>query len=97
MLNFLRKRVQLSLQRKGGVAALINHGVSVREVADRFDCHPTTVRRWKRRFKETFDVKRKVGSGRPRKTTAEQDEMLLDAVRAKPITTAREIAGRIIV
>ena len=94
---FLRERGQLSLQEKGGVAALIDHGVSVREVADRFNCHPTTVRRWKRRFEETFDVKWKVGSVRPKKTTAEQDEMLLDAVRAKPITTAREIAGRIIV
>ena len=40
---FLRERGQLSLQEKGGVAALIDHGVSVREVADRFDCHQTTV------------------------------------------------------
>lgn len=89
----MRERGHLSFQERGGIAALTDHGVSVREVAAKLGCHATTVRRWKRRYEETLDVKRQVGSGRPKKTTPAQDAMLLDAVRAKPITTAQEIAG----
>lgn len=88
---FLRERGHLPLEARGGIAALYDHGVSVREIADRFGCHPTTVRRWAKRYENTLEVKRQPGSGRPRKTTAAEDEMLFDAVRAKPITTAQEI------
>jgi transposase len=35
-----------------------------------------------------------VGSGRPRKTTPEEEENIALAVAAKPITTAQEIAGK---
>lgn len=91
---FFREQGQLSLQERGAIVALTNHGVSVREVAGMFNCHPTTVRRWMFRYEETLDVVRKHGSGRPRKSTQAEDAMLLDAVRAKPITTAQEIVGK---
>jgi transposase len=91
---FLRERGHLSLQEKGSVIALHQHGVPVGEIANRFNCHPNTVKRWVRRHDETYDVKRRIGSGRPRKTTAEEDNFLLDAVRVKPLTTATEIAGK---
>lgn len=92
---FLRERGQLSLEARGGIAALYDHGVNVREIAERFGCHPTTVRRWANRYVNTLEVKRLPGSGRPKKTTVAQDEMLFDAVRAKPITTAQEILGKL--
>ena len=92
---FFRERGHLSLQEKGAIIALLYRGVSVNEVAEICGCHPTTVRRWMHRYEETMDVERRFGSGRPRKTTPEEDTMLLDAVRAKPITTAAEIAGSI--
>lgn len=91
---FLRERGHLSLQEKGGIVALLGRGVPVCEIAETIDCHPTTVRRWRTRYARTFDVKRQIGSGRPKKTTPEEDSRLLDSVRAKPITTAQEIAGK---
>ncbi len=49
------------------------------------------------RAKETLHVKRQVGSGRPKKTTPAQDEMLLHAVSAKEITTAQEVVGSLFI
>lgn len=91
---FLRERGHLTLQEKGGIVALVNDGKSISDVAEIFDCHPNTVKRWVKRYDETLDVKRKFESGRPKSTTREEDTMLLDAVRAKPITTAQEILGK---
>lgn len=93
---FLREKFHLSLQERGGIIALHSRGFSKHEIAETFNCHPNTVKRWIRRYDETIDVLRKPGSGRPRKTTPEEDNMLLDAVRAKPITTAEEILSKIV-
>ncbi len=91
---FVRERAHLSLQEKGDIIGPNRHGVDAREVAERIGCHVNTVKFWNKRYEETLDVKRQIGSGRPLKTTPVQDRMLLDAVKAKPITTGREIAGK---
>lgn len=93
---FLRERGQLTLQERGALIALHQEEVSVREIADRLECHPTTVKRWIKRYEDTLDVNRRFGSGRPKKTTPAEDQMLLDVLRTKPITTAQEIAGKTI-
>ncbi len=90
---FFRERGQLTLQEKGGIVALHSHGVSRSAIANTFNCHRNTVNRWIQRYEETLDVHRRIGSGRPKLTTPEEDSMFLDAVRAKPITTAQEILG----
>lgn len=90
---FLRERGHLSLQEKGALIGLAQSGLSKREIAEILHCHPNTVKKWIKRYEETLDVTRRVGSGRPSSTTAAEDQMLLDAVRSKPITTAQEIAG----
>lgn len=84
---------QLSLQERGAIIALHNQNIPLSEIADQLGCHRTTVSRWIKRHEETLDVNRKIGSGRPKSTTPAEDEMLLDAVRAKPITTSQEIKG----
>lgn len=90
---FQRERGQLTVQERGAIVALFQHGVHFSEIAERIGCHVNTVRHWAKRYDETLDVKRQIGSGRPLKTTPAQDRMLLDAVKAKPITTAQEILG----
>jgi transposase len=90
---FLRERGQLKLQERGGIVALRNQGLPIAQIAALFDCNRNTVKRWVSRYEETLDVQRRLGSGRPKITTPEEDNMILDAVRAKPITIAAEIAG----
>lgn len=91
---FMRENGQLSLQARGGIVALQNHGASISAIANTFNCSRNTVNRWVHRYEETLDVSRRIGSGRPKSTTREEDVMFLDAVRAKPITTAQEIVGK---
>ena len=85
---FFRERGRhLSLQERGATIALSEQGLSPGEIAEQFDCHRTTICRWIKRHEETLDVTRKLGSGRPKSTTNAEDEMMLDAVRSKPITS----------
>ncbi len=91
---FLREKAHLSLQDRGAIVGLSQHGVDAAQVAEIIGCHINTVKLyWNKRYEETLDVKRQIGSGRPPKTTPAQDRMIIDAVKAKPITTAQEIAG----
>ena len=83
----------LSLQQKGGIIALHQHNVPAVEIAQRVGCHRNTVSRWIKNYRENFDVLRRVGSGRPRKTTPAQDASIFQAIRAKPITTLQEVMG----
>lgn len=93
---FFRERGRhLSLQEKGAIIALSEQGLLPGEIAERFDCHRTTIVRWIKRHDETLDVTRKLGSGRPKSTTIAEDEMLLDAVRTKPLTSSQEIKGKL--
>lgn len=90
---FLREKAHLSLQDRGAIVGLSQHGVDAAQVAEIIGCHINTVKHWNKRYEETLDVKRQIGSGRPPKTTPARDRMIIDAVKAKPITTAQEIAG----
>ena len=86
-------RMKLTLQEKGALIGLYNSRVPVRDIAQQIGCHTNTVKKWIDRYQVTNDVKRKVGSGGARKTTRIQDNMLLQAVRAKPLTSLQELKG----
>lgn len=83
----------LSLQDKGVIVGMHQLRTPVTDIAEVVGCHRETVRRWIQRYEETLDVTRRLGSGRPRKTTPLQDARLLAAVRAKPITSLQELKG----
>ena len=51
-------------------------GISAARIALRVNCSLRTVRRVRKRFRETGEWSRKVGSGAPKKTTARQDRAL---------------------
>ena len=87
----------LSLQQKGSIIALHQRNVAAVAIAHDWGCHRNTVTKWIKRYRENFDVLRKVGSGRPRKTTPDQDAKLFSAVRAKPLTSLQEIKGIIFI
>ena len=76
---FFRERGHLSLQEKGAIIALLYRGVSVNEVAEICGVIQLLLGVGCTGMKK--HVERRFGSGRPRKTTPEEDTMLLDAVR----------------
>lgn len=84
---------QLNLQERSSIISFTLYGGSIRRVALDTGFNRGTVRRWRMRFAETGDVLRQIGSGRPCVVTPIQDDMLVEAVSAKPITTAQELSG----
>ena len=84
---------KLNSQEKGAIVALRNREISFRDIAEEMRCSVNTVKKWVRCFEETRDVKRKVGSGRFKKTTPAQDATIFMQITAKPMTTLQEIKG----
>ena len=86
---------KLNDQEKGALVGFFEAGWSNRRIAQRIGTSKSTVVYWKNRYEETGEIKRRVapGSGNRRKTTPAEDQRIRDAVLARPITTAQEIAG----
>ena len=57
------------------------------EVADIFNVSKRKVERIRERYKETADVHDRPRSGRPRKTTARDDSLLVRLSKARPMPT----------
>jgi transposase len=88
-----RGNKKLNNEEKGSIIAFVDAGWSNKRICRRTGFSKPTVLKWRRRFEETGRVTRQVGSGRRKSTTPEEDERIRQAVIAKPITTAQEIAG----
>ncbi len=91
-----RQRRHFNEKERAAIVALTEAGQSIRQIANVVDCSKATVSLWQKRYELSGDVERQVGSGRPRKTTAAEDRRLVAVVRANPITTAQEIAGKMV-
>lgn len=88
-----RGRKQLNAKERASIIALTYQGLSIKKIANELGIGEATVVLWQKRHRDTGDVERKFGSGRPNKTTEEQDGRIMQSVISKPITTAQEIAG----
>ena len=64
---------------------------STAEVADTFNVSQSQVQRIRKRYEETGDVFDKPRSGRPHKTTAQEDHLLTWKSKASPFSTAAEL------
>ena len=89
-----RGRKHLKEKERGAIIAYSNDGKTVRFISDRLGIAMATVSLWQTRYRETGDIARQVGFGRRKKLTPEDEDDIADAVAAKPITTAQEIAGK---
>ena len=61
------------------------------EVADIFNVSKRQVERIRKRYQETGDVHDRPRSGRPRKTTARDDSLLVRLSKARPMSTASQL------
>jgi transposase len=91
-----RGRKHLSVSERAGIIALSSVGKPLRQIADALEVSKSVVHYWQKRFLETGEPKRKSGTGEKPKLTRENIENIRSAVMAKPITTAQEIAGNVI-
>ncbi|XP_066984733.1 uncharacterized protein [Macrobrachium rosenbergii] len=68
-------------------------GMSARAIAQETGTSVTTVYRWIRRWQKEGNVETKPRSGRPRTTTAEEDQKIVDTVNSMPEKSAAEVIG----
>ncbi len=87
-LGQMARREQLNSKERASIVALIVGWKSIHEISELTGFGQATVALRQHRFYKTGDVEWKAGSVRPRKTNQEEDQRILAAVAAKPITTA---------
>ncbi len=84
-------RKHLNDQERAAIVAFTEAGQTVAFIGERLDIEAANVSLWRHRFRKTGNIMRKRGSGRPTKLTTANEEEIVLAVTAKPITTAQEI------
>ncbi|CAF3345887.1 unnamed protein product [Rotaria sp. Silwood2] len=57
---------------------------SINRIAKLVNCGRSTVIRWLKRWDETKDLRDRERTGRPRKTTTEQDDIIINVVKQDP-------------
>ena len=88
---------RLSLQDKARAIGQLEAGVRGYRVAAAFGVSPGTISKLKTKFRETGDVKDRPRSGRPRKTTPQEDRFLTLASlrdRRLPAILAKKIGAQ---
>ena len=82
------KSKQLTDFQKDKALALWEQGISNRKIGKSLKTSEATIRNLIKKWKTTGSYQRKIGFGRPRKTTARQDrEMVRTAIRNRRITS----------
>lgn len=79
---------------KGRILFLHGRGKSARAIAQELGCAPNTVRLWLRRQSETGAMRALPRSGRPRCTTAAQDQAAVEAARLSERLSAPQVRTR---
>lgn len=74
------------------ILSKLEEGWSVRAVALHYNIAKSTVQNVKKRWEHHGSISRKQGSGRPKITTVQQDEALLNYLRQNPFQTSRQAA-----
>jgi transposase len=80
---------------KGKIVAFFEDGKSQRQIAEIVKVPRETVRDIIKLYKETKDIKRRVGSGRKRKTTKREDRTIVQMSRTNPFMSAQEISDNV--
>jgi transposase len=88
-----RGRKHLNDQERVAIVAFTEAGQTMALISERLDVVAANVPSWQYWFRETGNVMRQRGSGRPKELTLANEKDIVLAVTAKPITSAQEIAG----
>ncbi|KAJ8381891.1 hypothetical protein SKAU_G00026690 [Synaphobranchus kaupii] len=85
---------RLSLQDKARAIGQMEAGVKVRRVAALFGVSPGTISKLRTKFRETGEVKDRPRSGRPKKTTPQEDRFLTLASLRNRRLSSRDLQAR---
>ena len=81
MSNVFPRRPVMTLEQRERAIGMLTAGMSARDVAQHFQRHESTKSRLLSRFQQTGNVVDRPRSGRPRKTTLQEDCFLTNSSR----------------
>ena len=81
MSNIIPRRPAMTFEQRERVIGMLTAGLSARDVARHFQRHESTISRLLSRFQQTGNVADRPRSGRPRKTTPQEDRFLTTSSR----------------
>lgn len=95
---FTTSQMPLSQKTKWEIVFLATHHLGPKmgpsQIAKEVRCDASTVRYWIRRYQEVGDVEEAPRSGRPRKTTEEQDETILELLEENREAVVKDIHSK---
>jgi transposase len=86
---------KFSIKRRCSINALSNAGWSVRQIAKKLKCSPSTVQKWNKGSMEEFNFERKVGSGRKSKINEINLIRFKSILKKNPYIGSRQIIYKI--
>lgn len=86
---------KVSEQEKCFIIAKLEEGQSIRSVARHFHHDKSTILRIKKRWEQEHTTQRKIGSGRKRISTPDQDNELINRLRQDPFASGVQAASHI--
>ncbi|RWS18312.1 hypothetical protein B4U80_14639, partial [Leptotrombidium deliense] len=86
-----QRKPQLTIDEKCEILLMKKDGIPVKEIAQHFQRGIQTIRDVLNKWREEKTVKRKVGTGFVRKTSAEQDTQLIQFAKLRRFHTNQQI------
>jgi transposase len=83
------------IAQRGQIIGLRTAGKTVKEISDILGVHRFTVMKWIRRHEEEGDLSSRPRSGRPRATSVDIDNLIINEAREAPLITATRIMERV--
>ena len=86
-----QRRRELTLAEKNSIVLLHRANLRGREISERLNIHIRSVYRWIRLSERRGNTENLPRAGTPRKTTPEQDQLIIDTARRQPLSNAVEM------
>jgi len=85
----------LSEKQKYEIVILSEHGQTNKYISKKLNINRHTVERWINRYKANNNVKRIIGSGRKKKTSIHEDNIIFDTIKTNRLLTAKHICEKV--
>ena len=95
MSNVIPRRPGMMFEQRERAIGMLTAGMSARDVARHFQRHESTISQLQNKFQQTGNVAERPRSGRPRKTTPQEDRFLTTSSRCNRFLSSRKL-GRLL-
>lgn len=85
------RRKETTVSQRQTVIDLANANITTKNIARMMKISKRTVQRWKKRQKETESLENMRRCGAPRRTTREEDALIIETATRNPLTTAVKV------